>query len=284
MPKLNVRQWLQQAITQLKAASFITNPRLEAELLITLLLDLDRLQLQLHLDRELTTVEVKTVNQLLSQRLNNYPFAYLAGSQEFYGRQFIVNEQVLIPRPESEIIIEEALLIIKRDFYNDKIINILDVGCGSGALGISLAKELILKKIPAKLTMSDISEDALSVARQNLQKHAIAADLVISDLLTNINQPSDIILANLPYVNPEWDFIQNVDFEPKLALFAQDNGLKLIKKLIDQLIDKKKLFAKSWVFLESDPCQQPTIKKYLQHNFIENFYFNHFITVFKIPD
>lgn len=282
LPKLNIKQWLNNATERLASTDFITNSRLEAELLLGLATNLDRLQLQLRFEQELTDAELKTAERLLTQRLNNYPFAYLAGKQEFYGRDFIVNEDVLIPRPESETMIEEALNAINNnpiDFH--KPIRILDLGCGSGALGTSLAKELETRHLSYQLTLSDISAAALSVAQQNSRLHNVEAKLVESNLLTNIHSSFDIVLANLPYVNPNWNFIRNIDFEPDLALYANDNGLDIIKQFIDQLFLLNNFFIQSWVFLESDPCQQTEIKHYLQQKKAGQVSFKNYITIFK---
>lgn len=273
MPKPTISTWLAQATAQLKRCNFINNARLEAELLLGFVLRCDRLQLQLRLDDVITDDQLLKLNQILAQRLNNYPLAYITGVKDFYGRQFQVNPSVLIPRPESEVMIEQALQIVNNNFsvQATDIIKILDIGCGSGALGLTLASELAERKINYQLTLADISQSALSVARHNAKNLAVAADFVISDLLANIPSLSvNLILANLPYVDRQWSFVKNVKFEPELALYADNDGLALIFKLIDQLATTKNQTDQCWLFLESDPLEQSAIRKHLlEHNFTD---------------
>lgn len=271
MPKLTSSDWLTQATTQLKRCNFINNARLEAELLMSFVLRCDRLQLQLRLNDNLDNDQISTLNQILVQRLDNYPLAYITNSKEFYGRSFQVSPSVLIPRPESEVMIEQALQIMNNNFIiqQNSAVKILDVGCGSGALGLTLASELAQCGIDYQLTLADISASALDIARHNAQALHITADFIISDLLKDIPQVSfDFILANLPYVDRQWSFIKNVDFEPDLSLYADNKGLALIFRLIDQLVAMNNNSTHGWLLLESDPIQQSAISEYLLwHNF-----------------
>ncbi len=273
MPKPTINTWLAQATAQLKRCNFINNARLEAELLLGFVLRCDRLQLQLRLDNDITDGQLLKLNQILAQRLSNYPLAYITGVKDFYGRQFQVSSSVLIPRPESEVMIEQALQIVNNNFsvQATDVIKILDIGCGSGALGLTLASELAERKINYQLTLADISQSALNIARHNAKNLAVTADFVISDLLANIPSLSvNLILANLPYVDRQWSFVKNVEFEPELALYADNHGLALIFKLIDQLATIKDQTTQRWLFLESDPLQQSAIRKHLlEHNFTD---------------
>lgn len=273
MPKPTINTWLAQATAQLKRCNFINNAQLEAELLLGFVLHCDRLQLQLRLDDVITDDQLLKLNQILAQRLNNYPLAYITGAKDFFGRQFQVNPSVLIPRPESEVMIEQALQIVNNIFsvQATDIIKILDIGCGSGTLGLTLASELAERKINYQLTLADISQSALSVARHNAKNLAVTADFVISDLLANIPSLSaNLVLANLPYVDRQWSFVKNVEFEPELAIYADNHGLTLIFKLIDQLTTIKNQTDQCWLFLESDPLQQSAIRKHLlEHNFTD---------------
>lgn len=285
LPKQNLKAWLEFASDKFKHCDFIHNPYLEAELLASFVLDCSRLDLQLKLDQLLIVNQSEKLDQFLNQRLKNFPLAYITGQKEFYNRDFQVNQNVLIPRPESEIMVEKALEIcLMRN--STKPIHILDIGCGSGALGISLAAELTKRKRAYHLSLLDVSEAALDIAQTNAKTHQIQADFVKSDLLTNFNQkqPYDIVLANLPYVDRNWDFISGVDYEPELALYAEKSGLELIFKLINQLIKLNKFFAQSWIFLESDPLQQPEIKQFLQQKNFTNIHQIGYLSYGKTPE
>ena len=294
MPIPNVETQLRDITEQLKPYDFITNSRLEAELLMCHVLRCDRLKLQLKLDYSLSEDENKKLAQALNQRCQNVPLAYITKQKEFYGRNFFVDQRVLIPRPESEIMVEETLKIceqiistsISAQFSNQKI-KIIDVGCGSGVLGISLALELSKKNIPYELALSDISPAALDVAKINTQNYNISAELICSDLLNHLSHTTDrydIILANLPYVDKSWGFISNVDYEPDLALYTDNHGLDLIHKLIHQITSLNKNFNRTWLLLESDPIQQANIYQTLRSHNFSNIKQVGYITIAYLPD
>ena len=197
------------------------------------------------------------------------PKAYIKGTQDFYGRDFIVTPDVLIPRPETEQIIDAVLNLAgvtylpgikpsKNQLPDSPII--LDVGTGSGCIAITLAKELSKAKIYA----SDISEKALKVTQKNADKHSATITTIISHLLEKVKDGTlstpDVVVANLPYVDKDWAWLDKkaLSYEPATALYANDHGLALIKELIDQASD---LNIKH-LLLESDPCQHETIVEY----------------------
>ena len=172
--------------------------------------------------------------------------AYKKGFQDFYGRDFIVTPDVLVPRPETESIIDIVKSLAGKPILpgvkapKAKITedaSILDIGTGSGCIAITLKKELPL----AKVTGVDVNESALE-----------------------ITDDYDIVIANLPYVDPEWDWLDKeaLSIEPEIALYAEDHGLALIKKLIDQI----KTDQPKYLILEADPCQHEEIIKYAAKN------------------
>lgn len=192
------------------------------------------------------------------------PIAYQLGFIDFYGRNFKVTPDVLIPRPETEQLIDEALNLAgqaylpgvkpeERKLKENPLI--LDVGTGSGVIAIALKLE-----IPDSTVIGlDISEAALKVARENAKN--LKADIILktSDLLKNYDgKEPDLITANLPYVDKNWDWLdmESLKEEPEIALFAEDGGLKLIKQLLTQIRDR------DWhpkILLEMDPSQQDTL-------------------------
>lgn len=211
-----------------------------------------------HDDSQLTNRQVRKINKLIQRRQNNEPIAYLIGEKEFYGRNFRVNKSVLIPRPETETIIDVIKRIAKE---NDTVI---DIGTGSGCIAITLK----LENPNLNVTASDISKKALKTAKENAENLNADVKFVKSDLLKNVRNYTkyDIITANLPYVDEKWKTGEEIKFEPKTALFADGNGLEIVKQLVEQAKDYIK--PGGFLVLELDPCQHKEIVK-----FAENFGF-----------
>ena len=193
-------------------------------------------------------------------------------NENFYGRDFKITSDVLIPRPETEMIVDAVLNLAGKTYLpgvkpsearikqNCKII---DIGTGSGCLAISLALELP----KANVTASDVSEKALDVARNNAKSLNAKVKFVQANLLDGIEDDYDVIIANLPYVDESWDWIDKkaLSKEPALALYAENGGLSLIYKLIDQA--SKRSFQ--FLILEADPCQHKDIIEYAKnHNLL----------------
>ena len=180
----------------------------------------------------------------------------------FYGYDLNITKDVLIPRPETEQAVDAILNLVGVSYLPGvkpskpqiaKNIAILDVGTGSGCIAIALAK-----KLPeAKIYASDISENALKVAQKNAKTLGVHPTFIISYLLDNVNFTPDLIVANLPYVDSEWDWIDKnaLAKEPAIALYADDHGLKLIKELISDAAKQKA----PYLVLEADPCQHKKI-------------------------
>lgn len=184
----------------------------------------------------------------------------------FYGRNFTVNQDVLTPRPETEQLIDEVLSLCskpilpgvkpKKPVLNPKNLKILDIGTGSGCIAITLK----LKLPEAQLYASDISKKALKIAEKNAKNLGAKIEFVTSNLLENINFIPDITVANLPYVDKNWDWLdqESLKSDPDIALYAKDGGLKLIKELIDTATSK-------YLILEADPSQHQTIINYAKN-------------------
>lgn len=195
----------------------------------------------------------------------NLPRAYKLGYQDFYGFRFKVTKDVLIPRPETEFIVDAVLNLAGISYLSGVKASprklpskpkILDVGTGSGCIAIA-----IKKKFPeAEVSAVDSSEKAIRVAKENAS--ALSADITFlkSDLLSNINFSPNIIVANLPYVDIGWDWLDKkaLSYEPAEALFAKNHGLELIFRLIDQAYIAKS----TYLILEADPCEHQSILSY----------------------
>lgn len=201
----------------------IEDTPLECELLLRHVLGISRTQLYLDLDRKLSPKQEEAFWQLVKRRLNGEPTAYITGHSEFYGLDFYVDPNVLIPRPESELLVEKAISLAQ----NHPLSTIAESGTGCGAIAISLALSLP----EAKIYATDISAPALKVALINCQTHGVIdrVYLLHGDMLDPLPEPVDLIIANLPYVRGSE--LAGVRFEPRLALDGGSDGLWKIRQL-----------------------------------------------------
>jgi release factor glutamine methyltransferase len=233
---------LNSAIANLASAQ-VGSPRLNAELLLMFVLDCDRAYLFAHPERELTQQEDTRYQEAISRRASGVPAQYITGHQEFWGMDLIVSPAVLIPRPETEHVIESVVELAgteraggrERPPHTSRF-RIVDVGTGSGCIALALAKELPQAEIHA----SDISVAALEVARANAARHQLESHIQFhqTDLLAGVaNSSFDFIVSNPPYVGEsEEDEVQLEvrKFEPRNAVFAGPTGLEVIARLIPQ--------------------------------------------------
>jgi release factor glutamine methyltransferase len=253
---VQLRESLNSAIERLTTAQ-VPSPRLNAELLMMFTLECDRSHLYGHPERELTHDEIERFDEALSRRCTGVPAQYITGHQEFWGMDFIVSPSVLIPRPETEHLVEAVLEIVssfrsqrrheqkQQEDQNQRSrtgapaphhLRIADVGTGSGAIALALAHELPMAEINA----IDISPDALEVARANAVRLQLASRIKFhqADLLDGFAPASfDIVVSNPPYVGEsEEDSVQLEvrKFEPRDAVFAGPTGLEVIERLIPQ--------------------------------------------------
>lgn len=255
---MTIKKFLTQSISQLHKVGIAT-ARLDAELIMSHVLNKPREWLLAHDDTELTPQEIEQLNNLIARRQRHEPVAYLTGVKEFYGRNFLVAPDVLIPRPESEQIIETLKSLALTE--GSRSTALLDVGTGSGCLGVTAKLEL-----PAlDVTAVDISSQALTIARQNATNLGASIKFVQSDLLSNLQgQKFDFVIANLPYVDKSWsDLSPELASEPSIALYANDNGLELIKKLITQA--PTHLQPSGYLILEADRRQMSAITDFASH-------------------
>jgi release factor glutamine methyltransferase len=251
---LNLKQALRRA-RDILSQNGVEDAPLEGELLLRHALNIDRVQLYIDLEKELIPQQEEAFRRLLERRLSGEPSAYITGHREFYGLDFRVNPSVLIPRPESELLVERTLAIAK----NRPLSIVADIGTGSGAIAVSLAVNLPQAKIYA----TDISAAALEVALANCRQHGVfgRVRLLKGDLLEPLLEPVDIIVANLPYVSQSE---LSPRFEPPLALDGGADGTRIIKQLCQQAGGKLK--AGGWLLLEIGQGQAEAVAAIL-HNF-----------------
>lgn len=246
---MNISTWLKDATKQLKDIGIESN-RLDAELILAETIRKPRTWMHAHLDEELDPRRVDIANARLELRKSRVPLAYIIGHKEFYGRHFTVSPSVLVPRPESEDMISLFLELTGGDIQHKTLI---DVGTGSGCLGIT-AK---LERPHTEVILSDISPEALRVAEKNAAALEATVRLQEQNLLAGQIEPVDYVFANLPYVDDSWPTSPETKHEPQLALFADNHGLSLILRLIEQA--PRSMTAEAWLFIEADPVQHDAI-------------------------
>ena len=225
---MNIKAVIDEGSLYLKEIS--DSPKLDAQLLLCNVLNIDRVSLFLRYEKEIDELMKARFDALLERRRLQEPLNYIIGKREFYSNDFLVNHDVLIPRPETELIIDVAKKYIAKD-----IKNIIDIGTGSGVIAITL--KLIFPNI--NITASDISEDALKIAKRNAEIHKVKLDFVISDALQNIQNNFQMIVTNPPYVKSS--FIEDdlsLAYEPRRALDGGESGLEVIKKILKEAKEK----------------------------------------------
>jgi release factor glutamine methyltransferase len=254
---------LKQALSYARetlAANSVQEFIIESELLLRHTLKIDRIQLYTGLDRELSPEQLKEFHRLVQRRLNQEPVAYITGHREFYGFDFYVDSNVLIPRSESELLVEKTLEFA----HKHPLSTIAEIGTGCGAIAISLALNLSQTRIYA----TDISASALKVALSNCEKYGVVDRVVLleGDMLDPLPEPVDLIVANLPYVKvSELSGINTYNFEPSLALNGGIDGLEKIRRLACKITDK--LNSGGFLFLEIGQGQAGGVTTFLHSLF-----------------
>jgi release factor glutamine methyltransferase len=249
-------QTLAAACARLAAAS--RNPRRDAKVLLAHVLGWDQAALLAHPERLLSPAELAQYESLLTRRVASEPIQYLTGEQEFFGLLLEVSPDVLIPRPETEHLVEAVLERVGRE-ANARIV---DVGTGSGAIAVALAHALPR----ARVTAVDLSPAALEVARRNAERHGLSARVTFlqSDLLSAIDGAEfDAVVSNPPYV-AEGEVLepQVSNYEPHSALYAGPTGLEIYERLIPQACSVLK--PQGWLMLEVGYGQQPAVEALLR--------------------
>ena len=233
-----------------------------AELLFADLFSCKKLELKLMEDRELTFTEKEEIDRNIERRLQNEPIQYILGSTEFYGHHFFVNKSVLIPRPETELLVEKALKLIQEE----DIKSILDIGTGSGCIPIAIKKDAA----HCKIIGMDISEKALLVAQRNIDYHELEIPLINKDFLVvglEGKLDIDLLISNPPYVSDrEYHNLsdQLKKFEPKIALTDHADGYLFYQKIAEESV--KHLKENAFVLIEIGIGQADIIKEIFNSN------------------
>lgn len=278
---MTIANWLKLAREKIAA--------LDAELILLFVLKdalpagVDRSYIFAHPTIGISQKSWEKMDELLERRAKGEPLAYILGYKEFYGRDFEVSPEVLIPRPETENLVDLTLELIEgfrkgvsgkepsgggfSDFGLETAPRwqILEIGTGSGCIATTLSLEMATRGVSGVVTATDVSEAALAQARKNARRLGAEVRFLRADLLCGVSQVADfeVLVANLPYVDRDWDWLnsEGLDHEPALALYAEEKGLELYRKLLEELEGRVK-----WVILETDPCQHEELAKLATKN------------------
>jgi release factor glutamine methyltransferase len=225
-----------QSITQTLRGAKIADASVEAELLLGHVLGMSRTRLYIEPERSLTSAETERLRDVVQRRLDREPAAYILGHCEFYGIDFYVDSRTLIPRPETELLVEEAIELARRLSHQGKQTIIADIGTGCGAIAVSLSLALP----EARVYATDISPSALQVAEVNCRRHGVdgRVELLQGNLLEALPRGVDLVVADLPYVKDcdVADLSPEIrEYEPTIALAGGRDGLDKIREMLGQM-------------------------------------------------
>lgn len=233
------------------------------KLLLGDLLNLNPLELLNHLNDQVEEEKVEKFKNEIKSLEENKPLQYVIGNINFYGNNYIINENVLIPRFETEELVDNTIKYIKEIFKSEKI-RILDIGCGSGVIGLSLKKTFPNSEVD----LIDISSKALEVAKLNAEKLNLEVNFIESDVFEKIKEKYDVIISNPPYIKENEEIEKIVkDNEPHIALYGGEDGLDIYRKIINNI--KNHLNSKFLISFEIGMSQKNDIENLLKHN-LEN--------------
>lgn len=251
---MTAQQWLSESTKFLDKAG-ISSAQLDCLILLEDELGHDRAYILAHTEQDLSPAQIKKLDSQVKRRVQHEPLSYIRGKTEFFGRDFILNADVLEPRPESETMIELLInLVDSRQPTVDSELQIADIGTGSGALAITAKLELP----KAAVVATDIDASCLKVAKQNAER--LQADIALKEgnlLEPVIDKKLNVILANLPYVPNNWQINNAAHHEPRLAIFGGADGLDLYRKLFKQLQSAD--WKPDYILTESLPPQHKAL-------------------------
>lgn len=258
----SVREIIQRCHRELEAIG-IPDARLEAEVMVMNVMRMPRQDLFAHQEDEATIQQEQGIQGILDRRRTREPLAYILGYREFYGINLLVNPDVMIPRPETETMVEHALFMALMGMESAQLV-IADVGTGTGAIAINLAIHIPAARIYAV----DLADPVLNVVSYNVHSHNVADRVTLcqGDLLEPVPEKVDLIVANLPYIPTERipTLQPEVQWEPRVALDGGRDGLDLVRRMMSQATAK--LNDQGIILLELDPEQMPVASEIaLQH-------------------
>ena len=248
-----------------RASSFLEQNQLEGHMIEYVFLQRkhwNKTDYLLHMHEPITAEDQKQIDEDMAKLLAHYPPQYLIGSEAFLDYRFKVTPDTLIPRPETEELVEKCLKLTQKQA--NQALKVVDVGTGTGAIAISLKD----KRPTWQVCAVDLSSAALEVAQENAQQIGVALEFILSDCLDEVVGPIDVLISNPPYISQDEYELMDVsvrEFEPKMALFAENNGLAIYQKLAKQA--QSKLAKDGKIFLEIGFMQGPAVKELFQAAF-----------------
>lgn len=260
---------LSSAATDLRRAG-IESARLDALLLIGHVLEKDKAWLLANPQFELDPNNLKKISKVLERRQRREPLAYIVGHKEFYGLDFKVTPAVLIPRPETEAMVEAAISSAPRRG------SVLEVGTGSGCVAVALKA----KRQDLVVMATDISKSALKIAKQNAKANSADIKFVLNDLFNRLEGRFDLILANLPYVPTGVRRQAELDYEPPVALFAGNDGLACYRRFMVDLPDY--LSQGGRAIIEAGPTQRSEIKRIANDSGLKLTNISEYVAILKV--
>ena len=253
---MNIKNIMSDLSVKLSKVS--SSPELDSEILLMKALRVSRAYLYTYNEKVIPDSKKKLLEELVNRRMNKEPIAYILGKKEFWSRDFYINQHTLIPRPESEMLVE---LIIQAN-ARKKISSILELGTGSGCISVSLAKELSHSQIVS----TDICAKALKVANKNAQHYGVNnISFIKSDWFNKLdNQKFDCIVSNPPYIKEDDPYLSELTFEPSKALVSGDDGLEAIEIISSNAAEY--LSPEGKIFIEHGKDQKKEIQKIFELN------------------
>ncbi|WP_419766764.1 peptide chain release factor N(5)-glutamine methyltransferase [Arcobacter sp.] len=247
---MTIKETIKKYSQELKEVTHI--PAKEVEILIMFLLEKN--VIWMHLNGNMEFKKEEKLKALVKKRSTHFPLEYLTNRVSFYGETFIIKQNVLIPRPETEILVEKAFEKLKQ-IENPKVV---EIGTGSGIISVMLSK--LLPQL--KVTAVDINDDALELAKENAKKHSVENQIsfIKSDLLKEVSGDFDMCISNPPYISNNYVLPHNVKYEPKNALFGGEIGDELLKDLIEEVTSKNI----KYLYCEYGYDQRESINNYMK--------------------
>ena len=252
---ISIKEAIKKASLKLK---HLENPQKEARLLLSHFLNKDNLYLTLNENKK---IDEKKYFDLVNKRAKDIPLEYITKKVSFYSKEFFIDFGTLIPRPETELLIDEVLKLPLKNPI------IAEIGIGSGIISIMLA--YLLK--PKKIIATDINPDAIKIAKRNIKFHnkENIIDVYHTSYLDGIEENIDIIVSNPPYIKNDFKIDKNLTYEPQNALFGGENGDEILKNIVDLAIIKKVKFLACEIGYD----QKESMRKYFQTKNIKNYHF-----------